>query len=218
MRIVDLVTPIGKGQRGLIVAPPRTGKTILLQKMANAIMKNHPESLRHRAADRRAARGSDRHAAARSRARTPRWSPARSTSRREEHIHVAEMVIEKAKRMVEYGSRTWSSCSTRSPGWPGPTTPRPRAAASCSPAASTRNAMQKPKRFFGAARNIEEGGSLTILATALIDTGSRDGRRDLRGVQGHRQHGAPPRPPAGRQAGLPGHRREPQRAPARKNC
>ena len=75
------------------------------------------------------------------------------------------------------------------------------------------NAMQKPKRFFGAARNVEEGGSLTILATALIDTGCAHGRRDLRGVQGHRQHGAAPRSPARRQARLAGHRHQPLRHP-----
>ena len=80
------------------------------------------------------------------------------------------------------------------------------------------NAMQKPKRFFGAARNVEEGGSLTILATALIDTGIAHGRSDLRGVQGHRQHGAAPGPPAGRQARLAGHRRQPLAARGRKSC
>ena len=81
MRVMDLVTPIGKGQRGLIVAPPRTGKTILLQKIANSILKQPPRMLRHRAADRRAARGSDRDGAHASRGRTPRWSARRSTSR-----------------------------------------------------------------------------------------------------------------------------------------
>ena len=104
MRVMDLVTPIGKGQRGLIVAPPRTGKTILLQKMANAIVKNHPECyVIVLLIDERPEEVTDMQRIVR---REPRSSPARSTSRRSEHIHVSEIVLEKAKRMVEYGG-TW---------------------------------------------------------------------------------------------------------------
>ena len=173
MRVVDLVTPIGKGQRGLIVAPPRTGKTILLQKIANSILHEPPRVLRHRAADRRAARGSDRHGADGQGADAPRSSARPSTSRPARHVQVAEMVIEKAKRMVEYGTRRGHPARLDHPAGPGLQHRGARTRARSSPAASTPTALQKPKRFFGAARKIEEGGSLTILATALIDTGSR---------------------------------------------
>ena len=127
------------------------------------------------------------------------------------------MVIEKAKRLVEYGTdvvilldsitRLARAYNTESPG-----------VGKLLSGGLDANALHKPKRFFGAARNVEEGGSLTILATALVDTGVEDGRGDLRGVQGHRQHGTPPRPPAGGPPRLPGHRREPLAARARKNC
>ncbi len=167
-RIVDLLTPIGKGQRGLIVAPPRTGKTVLLQTIANSIMVNHPEVyLIVLLIDERPEEVTDME-------RTVRGEVISSTFDEPPHRHVqvAEMVLEKAKRLVErkndvvilldsitrlgraYNAITPSSGRVLSGGLDA-------------------NALQRPKRFFGAARNIEEGGSLTIIATALIDTGSR---------------------------------------------
>ena len=126
------------------------------------------------------------------------------------HVQVAEMVIEKAKRLVEHKKDVVILLDS--------ITRLARAYNTVVPASGKvltggvdANALQRPKRFFGAARNIEEGGSLTIIATALIDTGSAHGRRDLRGVQGHRQHGNPPRPPHGREARLPGDQRQPLR-------
>jgi transcription termination factor Rho len=171
MRIVDLITPIGKGQRGLIVAPPRTGKTILLSKMANAILKNHPECyvfvllVDERPEEvtemQRMVQGTNAEVVA-----STFDEPA------EEHIHVSEIVLEKAKRMVEMkqdvvillDSITRLARAHNTEAGPG---------GKLLSGGLDSNAMQKPKRFFGAARNIEEGGSLTILATALIDTGSR---------------------------------------------
>ena len=171
MRIVDLVTPIGKGQRGVIVAPPRTGKTILLSKMANAIMTNHPEAyvfvllVDERPEEvtemQRLVQGVNAEVVASTFDEPP-----------EEHIHVSEIVLEKAKRMVENKrdvvilldsiTRLARAHNTEAPG-----------GGKLLSGGLDSNAMQKPKRFFGAARNVEEGGSLTILATALIDTGSR---------------------------------------------
>jgi len=171
MRIVDMVTPIGKGQRGLIVAPPRTGKTILLSKMANAIMINHPESyvfvllVDERPEEvtemQRLVQGVNAEVVASTFDEPP-----------EEHIHISEIVLEKAKRMVELKrdvvilldsiTRLARAHNTEAPG-----------GGKLLSGGLDSNAMQKPKRFFGAARNVEEGGSLTILATALIDTGSR---------------------------------------------
>lgn len=167
-RIVDLLTPIGKGQRGLIVAPPRTGKTMLLQNIANSIMVNHPEVfLIVLLIDERPEEVTDME-------RTVKGEVISSTFDEppQRHVQVAEMVLEKAKRLVErkfdvvilldsitrlgraYNAITPSSGRVLSGGLDA-------------------NALQRPKRFFGAARNIEEGGSLTIIATALIDTGSR---------------------------------------------
>ncbi len=171
MRIVDLVTPIGKGQRGLIVAPPRTGKTILLSKMANAILKNHPEAyvfvllVDERPEEvtemQRLVSGTNAEVVA-----------STFDEPSEEHIHVADIVLEKAKRMVELRkdvvilldsiTRLARAHNTEAPG-----------GGKLLSGGLDSNAMQKPKQFFGAARNVEEGGSLTILATALIDTGSR---------------------------------------------
>ena len=182
-RIIDLFSPIGKGQRCLIVAPPRAGKTVLLQNIAHAIASNHPEVVPHRAAHRRAPRGSHRHASAPCAARSSRSTFDEPATR---HVQVAEMVIEKAKRLVEHKQRRRSSCSTPSPAWRAPTT------RSCPPSGKIlsggvdANALHKPKRFFGAARNIEEGGSLTIIGTALDRHRQPHGRGHLRGVQGHR--------------------------------
>src|SRR5580692_7309503 len=171
MRIVDMVTPVGKGQRGVIVAPPRTGKTILLSKMANAILKNHPEAYVFvLLVDERPEEVTEMQRLVQS----PNSEVVASTFDEppEEHIHVSEIVLEKAKRMVEMRkdvvilldsiTRLARAHNTEAPG-----------GGKLLTGGLDSNAMQKPKRFFGAARNIEEGGSLTILATALIDTGSR---------------------------------------------
>jgi transcription termination factor Rho len=171
MRIVDMVTPVGKGQRGVIVAPPRTGKTILLSKMANAILRNHPEAYVFvLLVDERPEEVTEMQRLVQS----PNAEVVASTFDEppEEHIHVSEIVIEKAKRMVEMKkdvvilldsiTRLARAHNTEAPG-----------GGKLLSGGLDSNAMQKPKRFFGAARNIEEGGSLTILATALIDTGSR---------------------------------------------
>ncbi|MCF8104667.1 MAG: transcription termination factor Rho [Desulfohalobiaceae bacterium] len=167
-RVLDLLTPIGKGQRGLIVAPPRTGKTMLLQTIANSIMSNHPDAyLIVLLIDERPEEVTDME-------RTVTGEVVSSTFDEppNRHVQVAEMVMEKAKRLVErkkdvvilldsitrlgraYNAITPSSGRVLSGGLDA-------------------NALQRPKRFFGAARNVEEGGSLTIIATALIDTGSR---------------------------------------------
>jgi transcription termination factor Rho len=171
MRIVDLVTPIGKGQRGLIVAPPRTGKTVLLAKMANAIMINHPEAyvfvllVDERPEEvtemQRLVQGNNAEVVASTFDEPP-----------DQHIRVADIVLEKAKRMVEMkrdvviflDSITRLARAHNTEAGPG---------GKLLSGGLDSNAMQKPKQFFGAARNIEEGGSLTILATALIDTNSR---------------------------------------------
>ena len=167
-RVLDLLTPIGKGQRGLIVAPPRTGKTMLLQTIANSIMSNHPDAyLIVLLIDERPEEVTDME-------RTVTGEVISSTFDEppNRHVQVAEMVMEKAKRLVErkrdvvilldsitrlgraYNAITPSSGRVLSGGLDA-------------------NALQRPKRFFGAARNVEEGGSLSIIATALIDTGSR---------------------------------------------
>ncbi len=171
MRIVDLVTPIGKGQRGLIVAPPRTGKTILLSKMANAILKNHPEAYVFvLLVDERPEEVTEMHRLVQGTNAEVVASTFDEPS--EEHIHIADIVLEKAKRMVELKkdvvilldsiTRLARAHNTEAPG-----------GGKLLSGGLDSNAMQKPKQFFGAARNVEEGGSLTILATALIDTGSR---------------------------------------------
>ncbi|MFP4070749.1 MAG: transcription termination factor Rho, partial [Desulfovibrionales bacterium] len=167
-RIIDLLTPIGRGQRGLIVAPPRTGKTMLLQSIANSITTNHPDAfLIVLLIDERPEEVTDME-------RTVKAEVISSTFDEppQRHVQVAEMALEKAKRLVErkmdviilmdsitrfgraYNAVTPSSGRVLSGGLES-------------------NALQRPKRFFGAARNVEEGGSLTIIATALIDTGSR---------------------------------------------
>ena len=158
MRVIDLITPIGKGQRGLIVAPPRTGKTILLQKMANSDPQEPPRVLRHRAADRRAARGSDRHGADGQGAAGRGRSARPSTSRPSRHVQVSEMVIEKAKRLVEYGTDVVILLDSITRLARAYNTEVPHSGKILSGGVDA-NALHKPKRFFGAARNIEEGGS-----------------------------------------------------------
>ena len=171
MRVVDLVTPIGRGQRGLIVSPPRAGKTILLQKIALSLLKNHPECyLIVLLIDERPEEVTDM-------ARTvagPNCEVVASTFDEPsgEHVHVAEIVQEKAKRLVEAGKDVVILLDSITRLARAHNTEAPSGGKLLSGGLDT-NAMQKPKRFFGAARQTEEGGSLTILATALIDTGSR---------------------------------------------
>jgi len=167
-RIIDIVAPIGKGQRGLIVAPPRTGKTVLLQNIARSITSNHPDCyLIVLLIDERPEEVTDMQ-------RTVKGEVVSSTFDEPavRHVQVAEMVIEKAKRLVEHGrdvvilldsiTRLGRAYNTVVP-----------SSGKVLTGGVDANALQRPKRFFGAARNIEEGGSLTIIATALIDTGSR---------------------------------------------
>jgi transcription termination factor Rho len=167
-RIMDLWTPIGKGQRGLIVAPPRTGKTMLLQSIAQSVAKNHPEVyLMVLLIDERPEEVTDMQRSVEGEVISSTFDePA------QRHVQVAEMVIEKAKRLVEHKKDVLILLDS--------ITRLARAYNTVIPASGKilsggldSNALQKPKRFFGAARNIEEGGSLTIMATALVDTGSR---------------------------------------------
>jgi transcription termination factor Rho len=168
MRIMDLLIPLGKGQRGLIVAPPRTGKTVLLQKIANSITENHPEIyLIVLLIDERPEEVTDME-------RTVKGEVVSSTFDEPptRHIQVAEMVLEKAKRLVEHKRDVVILLDS--------ITRLARAYNAVAPSSGKvltggidSNALQKPKRFFGAARAIEEGGSLTIIATALIETGSK---------------------------------------------
>ncbi len=168
MRVMDLLTPVGKGQRGMIVAPPYSGKTVLLQKFANAITTNYPEAvLIVLLIDERPEEVTDMQ-------RSVKGEVISSTfdEPSERHIQVAEIVLEKAKRLVESRKDVVILLDS--------ITRLARAYNSCVPHSGKilsggvdSNALQKPKRFLGAARNIEEGGSLTIIATALVDTGSR---------------------------------------------
>src|SRR5271170_2250586 len=168
MRIVDLVTPIGKGQRMLIVAPPRTGKTVLLQKIANAISKNHPEVvLIVLLIDERPEEVTDMERNTKAEVVSSTFDEPASR-----HVQVAEMVIEKAKRYVEFGKDVVILLDSITRLARAYNTEVPHSGKILTGGVDA-NALQKPKRFFGAARNIEEGGSLTILATALIDTGSK---------------------------------------------
>ncbi|HUK89075.1 MAG TPA: transcription termination factor Rho, partial [Blastocatellia bacterium] len=167
-RVLDLMTPIGKGQRALIVAPPRTGKTMLLQNIANSITRNHPEvTLIVLLIDERPEEVTDMQRSVHGEVISSTFDepPTR-------HVQVADMVIEKAKRLVEYKRDVVILLDS--------ITRLARAHNAVVPPSGKilsggidSNALQKPKRFFGSARNIEEGGSLTIVATALIDTGSR---------------------------------------------
>ena len=168
MRVMDIVTPIGKGQRGLIVAPPRTGKTVMMQQLANSITTNHPDvKLIVLLIDERPEEVTDME-------RTVKGEVISSTfdEPSERHIQVAEIVIEKARRLVEHNHHVVILLDS--------ITRLARAYNAVQPASGKiltggvdANALQKPKRFFGSARNIEGGGSLTIIATALVDTGSR---------------------------------------------
>src|ERR1700710_745625 len=167
-RVIDIISPQGKGQRALIVAPPRTGKTVLLQNIARAITDNHPEVfLIVLLIDERPEEVTDMQRSVKGEVISSTFDePA------QRHVQVSEMVIEKAKRLVEHKKDVFILLDS--------ITRLARAYNTVSPPSGKvlsggldSNALQKPKRFFGAARNIEEGGSLTIIATALIDTGSR---------------------------------------------
>src|SRR5512135_1150140 len=167
-RAMDLLCPIGKGQRGLIVAAPRTGKTVLLQNLANAIAKNHPEVyLIVLLIDERPEEVTDMQ-------RSVKGEVISSTFDEppQRHVQVAEMVIEKAKRLVEGGRDVMILLDSITRLARAYNTVIPSSGRVLSGGVDS-NALQKPKRFFGAARNIENGGSLTIMATALVDTGSR---------------------------------------------
>lgn len=167
-RVIDIVSPLGKGQRGLIVAPPRTGKTVLLQNIAHSIATNHPECfLIVLLIDERPEEVTDMQRSVKGEVVSSTFDEPATR-----HVQVAEMVIEKAKRLVEHGrdviilldsiTRLGRAYNTVVP-----------SSGKVLTGGVDANALQRPKRFFGAARNIEEGGSLTIIATALIDTGSR---------------------------------------------
>ncbi len=170
MRIIDMVTPVGKGQRGLIVAPPRTGKTVLLQKMANAISTNHPEvKLIVLLIDERPEEVTEME---RKTADDVEVISSTFDEPAARHCQVAEMVIEKAKRMVEYGEDVVILLDSITRLARAYNTEMPHSGKILTGGVDA-NAMQMPKKFFGAARKIEEGGSLTIFATALIDTGSK---------------------------------------------
>jgi transcription termination factor Rho len=170
-RVVDLFTPIGKGQRGLIVSPPRAGKTVILQKLALALKKNHPECyLIVLLIDERPEEVTEMHRAVSGLGAEVVASTFDEPSG--EHVHVSDIALEKAKRMVEDGRDVVILLDSITRLARAHNTEAPSGGRLLSGGLDS-NAMQKPKRFFGAARNIEEGGSLTILATALIDTGSR---------------------------------------------
>ena len=167
-RVIDLVAPLGKGQRGLIVAPPRTGKTVLLQNVAHSIATNHPEAyLLVLLIDERPEEVTDMQRSVKGEVISSTFDEPATRP-----VQVAEMVIEKAKRLAEHGrdvvilldsiTRLGRAYNTTVP-----------SSGKVLTGGVDANALQRPKRFFGAARNIEEGGSLTIIATALIDTGSR---------------------------------------------
>ena len=167
-RVIDLVAPLGKGQRGLIVAPPRTGKTVLLQNIAHSITSNHPECyLIVLLIDERPEEVTDMQRSVRGEVISSTFDePA------QRHVQVAEMVIEKAKRLVEHKKDVVILLDSVTRLARAYNTVVPPSGKVLSGGVDS-NALQRPKRFFGAARNIEEGGSLTIIATALIDTGSR---------------------------------------------
>ncbi len=171
LRVIDLITPLGKGQRGLIVAPPRTGKTVLLQKLARAILGNHPEChVLLLLIDERPEEVTEmrQHLAGTSAEIISSTFDRPAT----EHLRVAEFALEKAKRMVEFGRDVVILLDSITRLARAYNAEVPDSGKTLS-GGLTAGALEKPKRFFGAARNFEEGGSLTILATALIDTGSR---------------------------------------------
>ena len=168
MRIVDMVTPIGKGQRMLIVAPPRTGKTVLLQKMANAITHNHPDAkVIILLIDERPEEVTEMQRATKAEVISSTFDEPASR-----HVQVAEMVIDKAKRLIEYRHDVVILLDSITRLARAYNTEVPHSGKILTGGVDA-NALQKPKRFFGAARNIEEGGSLTIIGTALVDTGSK---------------------------------------------
>ncbi len=168
MRIMNLLSPIGKGQRGLIVSPPRAGKTVIMQKIANSITDNHPETIMIvLLIDERPEEVTDME-------RNVKAEVVSSTFDEppERHVQVAEMVLEKAKRLVEYGKDVVILLDSITRLARAHNTVVPHSGKILSGGVDS-NALRHPKRFFGAARNIEEGGSLTIIATALVQTGSR---------------------------------------------
>ena len=168
MRIVDMVTPIGFGQRMLIVAPPRTGKTVVLQKMANAISTNHDDAVVIiLLIDERPEEVTEMQRATKAEVISSTFDEPASR-----HVQVAEMVIDKAKRLVEYGRDVVILLDSITRLARAYNTEVPHSGKILTGGVDA-NALQKPKRFFGAARNIEEGGSLTIIGTALVDTGSK---------------------------------------------
>jgi len=168
MRVVNLVTPIGFGQRMLIVAPPRTGKTVLLQKIANAVSANHPDAyVIILLIDERPEEVTEMQ-----RATTAEVVSSTFDEPASRHIQIAEMVIEKAKRMVEFGRDVVILLDSITRLGRAYNAEQPHSGRIMTGGVDA-NALQKPKRFFGAARNIEEGGSLTIIGTALIETGSK---------------------------------------------
>ncbi len=168
MRIVDMVTPIGMGQRMLIVAPPRTGKTVLLQKMANSITHNHPDAkVIILLIDERPEEVTEMQRNTKAEVISSTFDEPASR-----HVQVAEMVIDKAKRLVEYGHDVVILLDSITRLARAYNTEMPHSGKILTGGVDA-SALQKPKRFFGAARNIEEGGSLTIIGTALVDTGSK---------------------------------------------
>ncbi len=169
MRVMDILCPIGKGQRGLIVSPPKAGKTILMQKLANSIIENHPEVyLIVLLIDERPEEVTDME----ENVKSAEVISSTFDEPADRHVQVADMVIEKAKRMVEHGKDVVILLDSITRLGRAHNVVVPHSGKILSGGVDA-NALQKPKRFFGAARNIEAGGSLTILATALIDTGSR---------------------------------------------
>ena len=167
-RVMDMLTPIGKGQRGLIVAPPRTGKTMLLQAIANSVTSNHPEvALIVLLIDERPEEVTDMQRSVKGEVISSTFDEPAAR-----HVQVAEMVIEKAKRLVEHKRDVVILLDSITRLARAYNTIVPPSGKVLSGGVDS-NALQRPKRFFGAARNIEEGGSLTIIATALVDTGSR---------------------------------------------
>jgi transcription termination factor Rho len=169
MRVVDLIAPIGKGQRGLIVAPPRAGKTILMQKMANAIAENHPEvTLIVLLIDERPEEVTDMQ----EQVKSAEVISSTFDEPADRHVQVADMVIEKAKRLVEQGRDVVILLDSITRLARAHNVIVPHSGKILSGGVDA-HALHKPKHFFGAARNIDEGGSLTIIATALVETGSR---------------------------------------------
>jgi transcription termination factor Rho len=167
-RVMDLLAPVGKGQRGLIVAPPRTGKTMMLQSIANSITENHPDiTLIVLLIDERPEEVTDMQRSVRGEVVSSTFDEPYTR-----HVQVAEMVVEKAKRLVEHKRDVVILLDSITRLARAYNTVVPPSGKILSGGVDS-NALQRPKRFFGAARNIEEGGSLTIIATALVDTGSR---------------------------------------------